>query len=52
MTAKGTEDDKISQEGLEEGFRYIFIDVDDQNSDGEECGPGEQQNSGYAQPLQ
>ena len=47
MTADGTGDDKISLEGLEEGFRYIFMDVEDQNGDGGECGPVEQQNSGH-----
>ena len=46
MTADGTGDDKISLEGLEEGFRYTFMDVEDQNGDGGECGPGEQQTSG------
>ena len=30
MTADGTGDDKISLEGLEEGFRYTFMDVEDQ----------------------
>ena len=47
MTADGTGDDKISLEGLEEGFRYTFMDVEDQNGDVGECGPVEQQNSGH-----
>ena len=37
MTADGTGDDKISLEGLEEGFRDTFMDVEDQNGDGGEC---------------
>ena len=45
-TADGTGDDKISPERLEEGFRYTFMDVEDPNGDGGECGPGEQQTSG------
>ena len=46
MTADGTGDDKISLEGLEKGFRYTFMDVEDQNGDGGECGPVEQQTVG------
>ena len=48
MTVDNTGDDKISLEGLEERFRYTFMDVEDQNGDGGGCGPGEQQTIGNA----